>query len=492
MSVWQVHWVRRTPVPDGDDLWSREELLARESAARINEDSPFMTSPDGDVDPVLTAYFNSAGFRRLAPDTQKSYTDDYKTFFNFLWQRGKRWTEASTFDFEDYEDWRRRAPSNPRPISGSKWVREASALNRLYRWAVQWHVVETSPIRTVERRGPNGTTVETMEAAARDVRTTNVKWLTPRMSRLWRDVGMLGHGADGRPDPSFRGRMADRNAAFADLLFDSGLRRTEAASLLTLELPVNDGRSRYQWTRVARAVAKYGSGRPFCVSTASLSRIRAYEQTGRADAIRAAQSAGRYEAIDGKWIVTNVRTSAMATTVEWVDTDTGVVRSLPIDRLKVDERARLYRETPDGLEPLWFWLAEDGLPFGSHSWEAVFYGATQRCQRIIGDGAPYATPHMARHSFALVMLLAMQHALDTRFGLDERQRLDYERLYGNPWRMVKDLLGHKSEETTRNVYLAPVRDVQVRTLLEGGDLSESVAFLQALAASGRVQDLAHA
>lgn len=488
--AWQVHWV--TPlrsVPEGGDLWGLEELRRREVAARISQGSPFMTSPAGEVDPVLTSYFNSATFRRLADSSKHSYTDDYRTFFNFLWGREKRWLEASVRDFEDYEDWRRRAPENPRPISGSKWVRERAALKRLYDWAQQERLLDASPIRTVMVRGRDGLMMEVAEAAAHDVRSSNVKWLTPRMSKLWRDVGLLGLTPDGVFDETFRGRNGDRNAAYADLLFDSGLRRTEGASLLTLEVPVADGRSRYLWGRVATAVAKYRSGRPFPVSSATLARVRAYECTARADVVAGAREAGRYDAMQDKWIVTRIQTTARATTLEWAEEQTGQLRRMPLDRLRAWERMRLFKETDAGLEPLWFWLGENGMPFQSHSWEHVFAAATKRCDKVIGDGAPYCTPHMARHSFALVMLVAMQHAMDTRFALNKQQRRDYEVLFGNPWRMVKDLLGHKSEETTRDVYLAPVRDVQIRTLLEG-DLQEGVEFLQALAAaSGRIQDV---
>ncbi|QSB22122.1 hypothetical protein [Curtobacterium sp. 24E2] len=92
----------------------------------------------------------------------------------------------------------------------------------------------------------------------------------------------------------------------------------------------------------------------------------------------------------------------------------------------------------------------------------------------------------------MTMLIAMRHALDTRFELDPQQRRDYELLYGNPYRMVKDLLGHKSEETTREVYLDPIRDVHIQSLLEG-NLGEGAEFLQAVAAaSGRVQDVSFA
>jgi len=493
VMLWRVHWTGSVLSADapGDGLWDADELSRREAAARVKPGSPFMTSPNGGADPFMTAYFNSGSFRRLAQSSQRSYTDDYRTFFNFLWLRKKRWLETTAQDFEDYEDWRRRAPENPRLISGAKWVRECAALKRLYEWAQRENLIEATPIRATVSRGRDGSMVEVVDGAAHDVRTFNVKWLTPRMWKLWRDVGLLGLTRDGTPDETFHGRNGDRNAAFADLLFESGLRRTEAASLLTLEIPVSDGRSRYQWSRVANAAAKYRSGRPFPVSSPTVGRLRAYQVTARADAVTAAQKSGRYNSIPDKWIVTKIERTGGETTLYWTEEQSGRTRHMPLDQLRVDERRRLFRKTDDGLEPLWFWLGEGGLPFESHSWEQVFSAATKRCRKILGVGAPYCTPHSARHSFALIMLVAAEHAMKSRFGLSTRERRDYEVLYGSPWRMVKDLLGHQSEETTRNVYLAPVRDVQVRTLLEG-DLQESAELLQALAlASGRVQDVVH-
>jgi len=449
-----------------------------------------MTNPRGDVDPVLTAYFNSGSFRRLAESSQRSYTHDYKILLNFLDQRQTSWLEATSRDIEDYEDWRRRAKENPNPIGGSKWIRELAALQRLYRWAQQEKLIDASPIRTVEIRRRDGSRGQTAAATAHDVRASDAKWLTPRMARLWRDVGLLGLRRDGTLDDSFRGRNGDRNAAFADLLFDSGLRRTEGASLLSIEVPPADGKSQFLWGRVGVAAAKYRSGRPFPVSSATVARMRAYQQTGRTDAVRSAREAGRYDAVPDKLVVKRIRGTARATTVEWTgEQQGGSVREMRLDQLSVAERMRLFRESDDGMEPMWFWLADSGLPFHSHSWEDVFASASKRCAKVIGDGAPYCTPHMARHSFALIMLVALHHALDIRYGLSVEQRRDYELLYGNPWRMVKDLLGHKSEETTRNIYLAPVRDVQIQTLLEG-EWHQGLEFLHALAkSSALVQDV---
>lgn len=436
------------------------------------------------IDVVL----HSAAFLRLAEATQESYLKDYRLFFDFLWSRSRTWPRATRDDVEDYEDWRRRAPANPRRIGGSKWMRELAALSRLYRWAVESGHVATNPVATQTRVTRDGRIVESLGASAHDVVAADVKWLTPRAWARWRDVGLLGLDGSGLPDGSFRGRNGDRNAAYAELLFDSGLRRTEGASLLTLELPVVEAGSRYQRGRLATAVAKHGSGRPFYVTTATLRRIDAYRATSRADAVRAAQEAGRYDRVPGRLLVEQVGSGAVPV-LGWVDEATGTKGEGRLDRLPVRLRERLFLSTVGGLEPAWLWLGEDGMPFQSHSWEAVFAAASRRCVRVLGPGAPFCTPHMARHSFALTMLVALQHVLDTRFGLDAEQRRDFAVLYGSPWRMVKDLLGHRSEETTRNVYLAPVQDVQIRSLLEG-DLAAGAEFLQAVAAaSGRVQDV---
>jgi len=48
----------------------------------------------------------------------------------------------------------------------------------------------------------DGGTVMAADQAPRDVRYSDVKWVTPRTYRLWRDVGLIGYGISGQPDPS--------------------------------------------------------------------------------------------------------------------------------------------------------------------------------------------------------------------------------------------------------------------------------------------------
>ncbi|MFD7087855.1 site-specific integrase [Streptomyces sp. NPDC059896] len=439
----------------------------------------------------LTHYLTRSSFARLARETRRNYANDCCLFFNFLWQRGKNWCDAAPDDLLDFEDWRRWSPRNPERIGGSKWNRELAALTRLYKWAVRRRHMAASPVTEREVMGRRGEVVRVPAARATDVRSSNVKWLTPRAYRLWRDVGLRGYGADGRRDTSWRGRNDDRNAAYSDLLFSSGVRRSEGGSLLTIEIPEFDGSSRrYVDARLAREVTKSKRERTFYIEAESVRAVDAYVRTTRRTVIRRAQTKGRYIDRDGRWLV--VKRSGWRQSTLHICDENGQVIERTLTSLGIEERQRLFVEGENGPEPLWLWLAEDGRPFLPHSWEAVYRAASERCTRVL-DGRvaqpPYFTPHMARHSFALKMLVALQYAMDRRFGLTPEERRDFRLLYGDVWRLVKVLLDHQSEETTRQIYLAPVSDLQVRSLLLEETDSDTTELLSRIAAvSERVLD----
>jgi integrase len=91
---------------------------------------------------------------------------------------------------------------------------------------------------------------------------------------------------------------------------------------------------------------------------------------------------------------------------------------------------------------------------------------------------------MLRHSFALHMLVALHHALDRRFGLTPGERRHLRQVYGDPWVLVRDLLGHSSEQTTRLVYLEPLNGLQVTSLLDHDEDLDTL--LARVAASSRL------
>ncbi|MFF5125911.1 site-specific integrase [Streptomyces syringium] len=479
MSKWRVFWVPKTAmtVPPEPVLVGWADLAEREESAGIRPGDPILLAPDYRVDELLSLYTRSSPFRGYTAETKRNYTTDDCLFFNFLWQRGKIWTQAVESDVNDFQYWRQDSPENPVRVGANKWDRDLAALMSLYKWAAKPEnaFVPRNPIPTHQVTGRYGQIIEVPEDKAKDVKASNVHWLTPRTFRLWVDVGLRGCGADGLRTPGWVGRLEDRNVAFVRLLTTSGLRRLEGASLLTFEVPsLRLEGGRYYTGRLAAAVTRSKKARTYYVAAGVVGDIESYMDSSRAAVIRKAQAKGRYDGVRDMRLVTKV-TRGPKPIVHWCDRD-GVMGRVALTDALAEERMTWYTEGPGGPEPLWLWLSETGLPFQPHSWENVFTSANNRCRAVLDPEperrldphrslSPYATPHSCRHSFALYMLVILHHLLDQRLGLTPEERRDYRLLYGDPWRMVQDLLGHSSIETTRERYLAPVADLQLRSLL---------------------------
>jgi site-specific recombinase XerD len=459
MPGWRTFWVpaeRRVVADRVPALAGWADLAEREDRVGIHPGDPILLSPDYRVDEMLSRYLCRSSFARLAPETKRNYTDDYCLFFDFLWGRGKIWTDATADDLWDFEDWRTRSLRNPRRVGGARWNRGLAALARLYEWAVQQDLVAVSPVVLRSVPGRSGGRVQVPAARAKNARASEVRWLTPRAFRRWVEVGLRGFGADGTPSPGWSGRMADRNGAFADLLFSSGMRLTEGASLLTVEVPrLRLEGGRYYAGRLARVVTKSKRARTFYASSVVVGEVEGYVESSRDRVVRRAQAAGRYDGLPVR-LVTH-ESGRYRRVLHWHDRD-GVVGRTALTEATVEERMTLFMEGPAGPEPLWLWLSESGLPLRPSSWEGVFRAANERCEAVLSevmDEPPFCTPHMCRHSFALCMLVVLNHVMDRRMGLTPEERRDFRLLYGDPWRMVQDLLGHAQLETTRWVYLNP-------------------------------------
>jgi site-specific recombinase XerD len=493
LGQWSLYWTARgRPVPSQlvAVLAGWAGIDAREHAAGIEPGHPILIDPQFRIDPVLAGFLARSRFAWLAEGTRQAYARDYRLFFSFLWQRGKYWHEADPDDLLDWECWRRRSQEPGRRISGSKWQRELAALRLLYEWAEKKQHIARSPVLVHAVRLRDGGMVMAADQAPRDVRYSDVKWLTPRTYRLWRDTGVLGYGIGGEPDLSWRGRNDGRNAAFTDLLFSSGLRLREGGCLLTLEVPDAVAGHCYHEGSIAGAVAKR-RGRMFYASAAALRRVAGYMATTRSESARRARRNGRYDQMPGKLIVTRISRGPRQR-LYWRD-DEGRAGEAPVGAVGPAERMRLFTEGEDGLEPLWLWLTEAGMPMAYQSWEKVFDAANARVAAVFAaatahDGrrrtAIACSPHMLRHSFALYMLVALHHALDRRFGLTAQERKHYREVYGDPWMLVRDLLGHRSEQTTRLVYLEPLSGLQLRSMLDHDEDLE--ALLSRVAASSRL------
>jgi site-specific recombinase XerD len=481
--VWRVFWVPQDAVRTGirrQVLAGWEDLAAREDVAGIRAGDPIFLSPDYRVDPLLCRYVQSAGFRKLTAETRRNYATDIRLLLTFLWERGKAWSDATPRDLEDFEHWRRFAGGNPDRVGGDKWDRELAAFVHLFNWAVREdnRYVARNPVAMKQVQFGDGNVAMVPAGRAADGGRPNVHWLTPRTWRLWTDVGLRGHDRDGVSAAGWAGRLEDRNVAFVRLLVSSGLRRGEGGSLLTFEVPeVRLGGGRYYRGKVMAGPTRSKKARVFYASADAVADVGAYVESSRAWAVREAQRKGLYERLPGAQVVT-VITRGADPVVSWRRLDGGTGKT-PFNMMTVEERAVLLTEGPHGLEPLWLWLNERGLPFAVASWENVFREASNRCERVLTPAgragldphavyAPKATPHSARHSFALYMLVVLNVLMDQRYGLTEEERRDYRMLYGDPWFMVQQLLGHSSRETTVKRYLAPVADLSLRSMLAGG------------------------
>ncbi|MFB8290202.1 site-specific integrase [Kitasatospora purpeofusca] len=446
-SEWLLFWVGDGGDPSSDGLLAGWEHLAeRERVLGLRERQPILVAPDGRVDARLSECFRRSAFSAKAEGTQVTYAPLYRLFFTFLWQRGAHWDQATPDDVEDWEDWRRRGSDNAARIAGGTWAKELAALKLLYDIAAKRGFVPASPV---------------LLTAPTDVKTSDVKWLTPRAFRLWRNVGLGGTLPSGLEDQAWRGRCAGRDSAFADLLYSSGLRRREGGTLLTFELPPL-GERNYYAGRVGQAVAKR-AGYTFYVGHPALARIEGYRASTRALAVARARARGVYERLPGRRVVRDVNRAGR---VRWTERD-GRAGEGALGLLTAADRMRLFVETEDGLEPAMLWLTESGLPLEHATWTKVFERASTRCARLGLE--VFATPKMLRHSMALRMLIALHNALDRRLGLTPDQRRHYEEVYGQVWLMVKGMLGHRSEQVTRDVYLEPVRGLQLESLLNDDD-----------------------
>lgn len=434
----------------------------REVELGLRPGQPFLLAPDGAPDTDVLAYFFSPSFGLLSEQSQLSYAKDLRLFLSFLEGQGRRWREASADDGLDYEFWRRRDERNPRRVSASKFAREWAACQRFYAWQERRGVLSSSG-------GGLAGFADLALRPHRESRSNRVKWLLPTAYTQWRDVGLAGLGPSSDRDPSWRGRNGGRNAAFADLLWSSGLRLREAGSLLTVELPEIDSASHYLRGRVGSGVAKLRRGRDFWVSRTARQGIQGYMVSSRGLAVDRARRAGRYDVADRLLIQAR---QGQRLTIE--DEARGQERTVLVGDLALRDRMRLFDRTDAGWEPAMVFLGESGLPMAPDTWERVFAQASRRCLSL---GVPVTChPHMLRHSFALRMLLTLTQAFDRRMGLTAEERREYRLLFGDPWVLVQTLLGHASPETTRNIYLEPVSGLQVDLFLNDDELHEDMAF----------------
>jgi len=425
---------------------------------------PFLLGPYGRPDVRVNTFFSRYPMTARDPDTWRKYAYALGMWLNFLAARGAAWDNAVPEDVEAFKYWRMAGERNPQRVAAGTVTGNLIALNVFYSWAAGRYGV-VSPVVTRQVRAPartGKTTIEQIVASPVGVRRADVKWFTPDGYRRWRDAGLCGFGLDGLEDATWRGRNEQRDRAFADGLFETGLRLSEWASVLDVELPPDDPGRAFVTCWLADACAKGGHGRRFWLPRPALTGVLSYMEGARASAVRRAQRAGRYERATGVLIVEKVHAHRR---LRVRDRD-GAVHGVSLDALDPATRGRLFRRTDAGLEPVAVWLNEDGLPRNAHGWEHSFTRASQRLARLGLDGL-VCTPHRLRHSCALRWYPVGKLLYEARFAhLDAEELRDFRVQFGDTWQLVQTVLGHRSVTTTMEVYLEPFRYLDVELLIE--------------------------
>ena len=437
---------------DGDEIARyTADLHATALRLRFRDGQRFLIGPDGFPDLRVNAFLGSPRMRNLAETTNRDYAHCLALWLNFLAARGCRWQDATRDDAEEFEFWRLTDPANPTTVGTSTFTKDVAACKKFYNWASGRYLGVTDIFADV--------------GFPRARREARVRWLDPAAVARWRDVGLRGRDLTGRRDRSWRGRNEQRDSAFADGLYGTGLRLTEWASLVLSEVPPPVAGRSFYTCALADRCAKGGYGHIYWLPRSVLSQVRTYLEGARARAVRKAQDAGRYDAVAGAVIV---KVAGNGRSVLVPDGEGGVV-DRPWNLIGPALRRRLFRETTAGVEPVSLWLNEDGLPRDPHGWHHTFEGANARIAAL-GVTNFSCAPHMLRHSFALRWFSVGMLVYTSRLEhLDEDEARDFRTQFGDTWHLVQTMLGHRQVETTKNVYLEPFRGLSVEVLLTHAD-----------------------
>jgi hypothetical protein len=389
-----------------------------ERAARngARHGTPILTSAAGVPDIRINLFFRTGAMAGGAVSTWRRYAYALVVWQEFLEVSGRRWDQAAVGDVEAFKHWRLTDLRNYDRVQPTSFDTDRAAINAFYTWASPRYGV-VNPVPTVRTSAPRRgalrhETGTEWRRGGRDglrpagARRRQVKWLLRPALEQWRDIGLRGYGFGGLRRLGWRGGQSeDRDVAFIEGLYGTGLRLREWASVLDIELPAA------ATSRMARAwlsgacIKGGGEGRRYYIPRNVLAAVGAYAdpvEGSRTEAIGRAQRSGRYDRLHGVRIVTGYTARSRMLYIEDVD---GSV-PLSVDVLGPDERRLLFRHARGGLEPLAVWLAPDGTPKKGSGWEDTFTAANERIARAwendgrsvrAGECPLWARPHMLRH-----------------------------------------------------------------------------------------------
>lgn len=430
------------PVPGALDVVERVGLI---------DGMPFILMDDGRYDLDLNRFFRACpGMGVRSPNTWRSYARDILVWARFLDERrgGKTVWKADRHDVLAFHR-ARRLSSAPYRISAASWNRSIAALDKLYRWAVEEGIIAASPFSygvTLRRAAGSRALLAVTANRAREqaARRHDTRYIDLGRYLLFRDVGLRGRLPDGSEDLSWRGRNGERNALFAELLVTTGVRLTEAGSLLLVELPrATEPGSRSVAFDLSGAIAKGGRPRRIRIPRRVLALVADYVDLDRT--------------------ISAARSEATVSDPLWLISEDGKVRDAAgkcarLDRLTPAERCRVLIGAAGQAQHAVLWLTEGGRPVPSATWEAAFRRACARCRGLGIDVE--VTPHTLRHTFAVNMLsMLIREQIGTVFDPQDRHGAAYRRILGDPLQKLQHLLGHASITSTY-IYLDSLAEAQ--------------------------------
>lgn len=481
------------------------DLHERAALNGARHGTPVIVSGNGVADPRVNLFFRTGPMADAAPRTWRRYAYSLVVWLNFLRAVGRAWDKATVRDVEAFKHWRLTDQSNDGRVAPASFDTDRAALKTFYTWATaRFGVPNPMPAVTgaARRHGYRIDDFLDPGRGGRDplrpagARRRQVKWMLRPAFEQWRDVGLRGYGLDGLRRPGWRGVNEDRDAAFVDGLYGTGLRLAEWASVLDVELPadLSAGGTRFPKAWLSAACIKgRREGREYRIPRSVLRSVASYTdpvEGSRAEAVSRARRAGRYDGLPGTRIVAGYHWRRRTLAIEAGDG----VRHVPADAVGPDERRRLFRRTADrGLEPVALWLGTDGMPKKAHGWEDTFGDANARvAEAWVAASFPalegqaredrkaqcplWCRPHMARHSFALKWFSILSVAWASRVeGFAADELADLRDQLGDIWYQMAGLLGHAHPQTARDVYLEPFTGLQVDYLMALLDEDEAVA-----------------
>jgi site-specific recombinase XerD len=419
-------------------------VLARAGAG---EGQVFVLGRDGSYDVELNRFFRELdGWGVRSPNSIRAYARDLALFGRFLAERrgGKSIWESGQ---EDLRAYRRARRSGSGAVSAGTWNRFIAALDKWAGWAVYEKLIDAVPFRYADvtvwtPHGPAKIRVNTERDPGEE--SGPVRFLPYEDYLRWRDVGLRGLLPDGSPDPAWRGKHGERNAAFADLMVGTGMRLGEASSLLVSELPPPGGGRRTGELLLPSSITKRNRARSVFVSQRVLRRVHQYVDIERDELVSRMSAAGAYDRAAGLVLVDGAGRAGLR-----LAGGSGV---RGYARFEVAERLLLARAGDDGRAagPLWLWLGEDGMPLRRSTWQTAFGRANERCGRL-GVNV-FASPHVLRHTFAVHMLGLLLRQTVQALRMKPGETLTSQQvkrlLVGDPLRKLQLLLGHRQIATT--------------------------------------------